>query len=353
MRPSHRLSLGTLCAMLLSAISITRARGQDAPSATAPISQDELVRRLTTYLDSLSAIDQFSGLVVVAPTGRGTPIFQRAYGMADRATRRPNNFETAFNLGSINKVFTATAIRQLAAAGKIDLDSTLAKYLPDYPNQNVARRITIRQLLQMRSGIGGDIFGTPASGDRHSIRTNGDYLPLFVNEAMLFEPGTDQRYSNAGFVVLGLVIERVSGERYYDYVRRHIYEPAGMTRTAHYAVDSLPPNTAIGYTRGGENAPPNATLRPNTAMLPGRGSAAGGGYSTADDLLRFLAAIRANRIPGAPPGGLGVAGGAPGLNAILEGALPGGYDVVVFANLDPPAAMNVGRTIRTWLGARD
>lgn len=329
-------------------------RPQSAPPPSAPISRDELVQRLTKYLDSLSAIEQFSGVVVVAPTGGGTPIFQRAYGMADRAARRPNNVETAFNLGSINKIFTATAIRQLVAAGKIDLDSTLAKYLPDYPNQSVARRITIGQLLQMRSGIGGDIFGMPASGDRHSIRTNGDYLPLFVHDSMLFEPGTDQRYSNAGFVVLGLVIERVSGESYYDYVRRHIYEPAGMTRTAHYAVDSLPPNTAVGYTRGGGgNPPPNAPLHPNTAMLPGRGSAAGGGYSTADDLLRFLAAIRAHRIPGAPPSGLGVAGGAPGLNAILEGDLPGRYDVIVFANLDPPAAMNVGRTIRGWLGARE
>ena len=343
--------------MLFVLVAVVRpiaARAQDAAPAVAPISRDELTRRLTIYLDSLSAIDQFSGLVVIASTSGGAPVFQRAYGMADRATHRDNNTETAFNLGSINKVFTATAIRQLAAAGKVDLDSSLARYLPDYPNKEVARRITIRQLLQMRSGIGGDIFGMPASGNSHDIRQNSDYLPLFAHEPLLFEPGTQNRYSNAGFVVLGLVIERVSGESYYDYVKRHIYEPAGMTRTAHYPADSLPANTAIGYTRGsGPQAAPNAPPQPNTTMLPGRGSAAGGGYSTAQDLLRFLAAIRADRIPGAPPAGLGVAGGAPGLNAVMEGALPGGYDLIVLANLDPPAAERVARMVRTWLGARD
>jgi D-alanyl-D-alanine carboxypeptidase len=340
--------------VLIAAVTPIAAPAQDAAPAVAPISQDELTHRLTIYLDSLSGIDQFSGLVVLARTSGGAPIFQRAYGMADRATHWAINAETAFNLGSINKVFTATAIRQLAAAGKIDPDSTLAHYLPDYPNRDVARRITIRQLLQMRSGIGGDIFGMPASGHRHDIRRNSDYLPLFANEPMLFEPGTQSRYSNAGFVVLGLVIERVSGESYYDYVKRHIYEPAGMTRTAHYPADSLPANTAIGYTRGtGSEAAPNATPQPNTTMLPGRGSAAGGGYSTAQDLLRFLAAIRADRVPGAPPAGLGVAGGAPGLNAVVEGGLPGGYDLIVLANLDPPAAERVARMVRTWLGARD
>jgi len=146
----------------------------------------------------------------------------------------------------------------------------------------------------------------------------------------------------------------VSGEDYYEYVRRHIYEPAGMTRTAHYFADSLPADVAIGYTRGeGDRPDPSAPLRPNTAVLPGRGSAAGGGYSTAADLLRFVAAIRAGRIPGAPPAGLGVAGGAPGINATLDGELPGGYDLVVLANLDPPAAERVARIVRGWLRARE
>jgi hypothetical protein len=88
-------------------------------------------------------------------------------------------------------------------------------------------------------------------------------------------------------------------------------------------------------------------------LLPGRGSSAGGGYSTAHDLLRLLNALRAGKIPSGPPAGVGIAGGAPGLNAAVEGDLPGGYDVIVLTNLDPPAAEKVARIVRGWLGARD
>jgi D-alanyl-D-alanine carboxypeptidase len=276
-------------------------------------------------------------------------VFQHAYGMADRAARRANDVETAFNLGSINKVFTATAIRQLVIAGKLDLDSTVGRYWPHYPNADVARKVTVRQLLNFRSGIGGDIFGVPASGRRSSVRKLADFLPLFVNEPLEFEPGSRDKYSNAGYVVLGLLIERLSGQDYYSYVRDHIYVPARMTRTGHFAVDSLPPNTAIGYTH--EEPARGDSLRPNSTLLPGRGSSAGGGYSTAYDLLRFLQSIRARRIPGSPPAGLGVAGGTAGVNATLDGLLPGGYDLVVLSNFDPPAAERVARAVRAFLHA--
>ena len=335
---------------LLAAAPLTPLAAQ-GPPAPAPLSQAQLTARLGKTLDSLSGLDQFSGVVLLVKDGH--PVFQRAYGMADRAARRPNELETGFNLGSINKVFTATAIRQLAAGGKLDLDSTLAKYWPDYPNLAVARRVTIRQLLDHRSGIGGDIFAAPASGPRSDLRHNRNFLPLFVDRPLEFDPGSRQEYSNAGYVVLGALVERLSGEDYYDYVRRHIYEPAGMTSTAHYAVDSLPLNTAIGYTRGDDDPPPTAPIRPNTNLLPGRGSSAGGGYSTAQDLARFIQALRTGRIPGGPPAGIGAAGGTQGVNSVVEGALPGNYDLVVMANLDPPAAMRISRMLRDWLGVKD
>jgi CubicO group peptidase (beta-lactamase class C family) len=317
----------------------------------SPISQTELVRRLTTSLDSLSKAGQFSGVAVVAKNG--IPVFQRAYGMADRERRVANNPETAFNLGSINKIFTQIAILQLRAAAKLDLDSTLATYWPDYPNKEVARKITIRQLLRHTSGIGGNIFDPPAGGKRNDIRTLRDYLPLFVNQPLAFEPGTRNAYSNAGYVVLGLLVERLSGDDYYTYVREHIFKPAGMTRTGSFAVDSLPPNTAIGYTRGDEDAPLSTPLRPNSRDLPGRGSSAGGGYSTAQDLVKFVQALREQRIPNGVPAGLGIAGGSGGMNAVVEGGLPGGYDLIVLANLDPPTAERVSRMTREWLGVHD
>jgi D-alanyl-D-alanine carboxypeptidase len=275
------------------------------------------------------------------------PVFERAYGMADREAGRPNTLETRFNLGSINKVFTATAVRQLAAQGRVHLDSTLATYLPDYPNPEVARRVTLRQLMEHRAGLGGNVFGVPAGGSRMDLRHNRDFLPLFAAEPLQFEPGSRNQYCNACYVVLGLVVERVSGEDYYDYIRRNVYAPAGLAGTDHHALDSLPANTAPGYTMGENRAGP---LRRNDALLPGRGSAAGGGYATAHDLLRFLAALRERRVPGGPPAGIGAAGGSPGVNAVLEGGLPGGYDLVVLTNLDPPAATRVAEMLRGWMG---
>ncbi|HKA59293.1 MAG TPA: serine hydrolase domain-containing protein [Gemmatimonadales bacterium] len=299
--------------------------------------------------DSLATAQNFSGVVLIARNG--SAVVEKAYGMADREARKANNIETAFNVGSINKFFTQIAIRQLNLNG----DSTLGHYWPDYPNAAV-RKVTIRQLLEHRSGIGGNIFAAPAGGTRSDLRKLSDFLPLFVNEPMQFEPGSQQRYSNAGYLVLGLLVERISGESYYEYVRKHIYQPAGMARTAHFAVDSLPKNTAIGYTNGERSVERSgversgverAALKRNADLLPGRGSSAGGGYSTAHDLLRLLNALREGKIPGGPSLGFAIAGGAPGLNAVVETDLPGGYDVIVLANLDPPSAEQMGREIST------
>lgn len=308
-----------------------------------PIPEAELVKRIAATVDSLAKLDEFSGVVLLAKNG--APVFEKAYGLADREGKKPNTIETAFNIGSINKLFTQIAIRQLAAEGRIDLDSTLAKYWPDYPNADVAKKVTIRHLMTHRSGIGGNIFAAPPGKTRHDLRHNRDFLQLFVDRPLNFEPGTRQQYSNAGYIVLGMLVERLSGQDYYRYVRERIYTPGGMSRTGHWRPDSLPANTAIGYTRA------EGPLERNTSVLPGRGSAAGGGYTTAHDLMHFMTALRQKKIAAAPEAGnVGIAGGAGGLNGVLEGDLPGGYDLIVLANLDPPAAERVARIVRGWLG---
>lgn len=326
-------------------IGVAFASTLSAQNPTPPIQTSELVRRVSAAMDSLAARDEFSGVVMIM-RGNDT-VFRRAVGFADRERKLRNDVETAFNLGSINKAFTAIAIRQLAESGKIHLDSSLAKYWPDYPNASAAKQVTIRQLLTHRSGVTGDIFAAPKGKSRADIRHNSQFVQLFAANPLAFAPGTRQQYSNAGYVILGELVQRVSGEDYYEYVRRRVYEPAGMTRTAHLYADSLGQNTAKGYTRE------DGALKVNTSLLPGRGSAAGGGYSTARDLLAFVRALREGRITGGGPSGIGIAGGAGGMNGVLEGDLPGGYDAVVLANLDPPAAEKLMGMIRRWLGARD
>jgi D-alanyl-D-alanine carboxypeptidase len=318
-----------------------------ARAQTPRLPEAEVVARLGALLDSLAAAGRFAGVVVLAlDTAR---VFERAFGMADRERGIANALDTRFNIGSINKTFTAVAIHQLAARGLLHLDDTLGEHLPDFPGADARARVTIRHLLEHRSGIGGNIFAVPAGGTRDAVRTTADFLSL-VDERLRFEPGTRQEYSNAGYVVLGAVIERLSGTSYYDHMRANLFEPLGLHATEHLPKDALPPGTAIGYTRSGPGATQDGPLLPNTATLPGRGSAAGGGYSTAYDLLRFAAVARQGEVAGARAG-LGIAGGAPGINALLETALPGGYDLVVLASMDPPVAERIGQRVRSWLGA--
>jgi CubicO group peptidase (beta-lactamase class C family) len=312
-------------------------------------------------LDSLSAAGAFSGAVLVA---KGDSVLLRtAYGLASRADRRPNRADTRFNLGSINKIFTKLAIGQLVEQGKVRLDDTIDRYLPDYPKP-VASKVTVRQLLEHRGGIA-DIFGESYDrADRSKLRSVADWIPLFRDKPLAFEPGTKSEYSNGGYVLLGAIVEKASGEDYYDYVRRHIYAPLGMGSTDHYAGDQNVANLATGYTRDrGDGARPDASgLSDNAFSRPMRGSPAGGGYSTLDDLLRFTRAIRAGTLLraetrrdgfaelGPGPGGeagLGIGGGAPGLNAAVE--MSGPYTILVLANLDPPTAERAASQLRRWL----
>jgi CubicO group peptidase (beta-lactamase class C family) len=325
--------------------------------ASTLAAQQTPIDQLTAAVDKAAAEDKFSGVVLVAKDG--TPLLSRAWGMADPAKSIANRPDTKFNIGSINKIFTTVAVGQLAAAGKLSLSDTISKHLPGL-NVPSADKITIEQLLQHKSGLG-DVFGPKFMESHASLRKLSDYVPLFVSKPLEFEPGTSQRYSNAGFVVLGLIIEKLSGQTYYDYVRDHITKPAGMTDTASYAIDDNVPNRAVGQTKRGPDGP-LAARQSNVNALPARGSSAGGGYSTAADMLRFSQALLADKL--LPKrwtdwvfGGkldtpvqrnIGVAGGTPGANAVLEIAPP--YTVVVLSNFDPPSAEEVSREARKALG---
>ena len=303
-----------------------------------------LITSLQEIVDRAAGEGKFSGVVMLAKDGQ--PQFARAYGFADAAKTVKNRVDTKFNLGSINKVFTQVAIAQLAADGKLSLGDTVRKHLPDYPSP-VADKITIQQLVEFRSGLG-DFFGPEfLAAPPSKIRKLSDYLPLFVNKPLLFEPGTERRYSNAGYIVLGLIIERVSGQSYFDYVREHVFKPAGMRDSDSYAIDDNVPNRAAGITKRGD------------LQMPGRGSSAGGGYSTADDLLRFANALQQNKLLSpqwtdwvfhGKEHNLGVAGGAPGINATLSIEPP--YTLIVLSNFDPPAAEEIARAARPLLGGK-
>jgi len=321
---------------------------EDAGEESAPVAakknNEELLAAVEEYGRRVSETDEFSGVILVAHNG--TPLFERAYGYADREKKIPNRGDTKFNIGSINKSFTGLAIHQLIADKKISLDDPIGKFLPDYPNKDAAAEVTVRHLLNMTSGIG-DFFGDRYDAmPKEKIRSLEDYLPLFADRPLEFEPGAKERYSNGGYVVLGLIIAKASGMDYYTYVRDHIFKPAGMNDTVSLEKDAVVPNRALGYVREG------SSWKPNYGTLPARGSSAGGGYSTARDLLKYTIAIGEGTIAGVPEemrGGFAIAGGAPGLNAFLEWDPKSGYVVAVMSNFGPPSAQRAGRQIRSWL----
>ena len=263
-----------------------------APPTTAAPPLDT-VEGIASLLADLTLRDQFSGVVLIA---RGDDVvFEFANGLADRESNVPIDMDSKFNLGSMSKMFTAVAILQLAEQQMLALDGTIALYLPDYPNTGVAGQVTIEQLLTHTSGLG-DTFTARFEANPNQFRSNADYLPLFADEPLQFTPGEQFLYSNAGYAVLGLIIEQVSGQSYLDYVRSNIFEPSGMANTDSYDIEDDIPDLAIGYTTQDIHGNQTGVLAANTPLMPGRGFAAGGGYSTAGDLLRFRNALLSHQL---------------------------------------------------------
>jgi D-alanyl-D-alanine carboxypeptidase len=337
--------------VVVSATFRPAVRTMDVP--LAPLSEAQTIEALSAKLDDQVKEDRFAGAVLIGRRGR--IVFQKAVGLANRESRTPNTLDTKFRNGSMNKMFTATAVMQLVEAGKLSLDDTVGKVMTDYPNADVAQKVTIRHLLGHTGGTG-DIFGPEFTKNRLTLKTHADYVAMFGNRAPRYEPGKEFSYSNYGMVLLGAIIERVSGRSYFDYVRTKVFEPAGMMSTGSLPETETVPNRSTGYMRRDE------TWVPNTDTLPWSGTAAGGGYSTVGDFFRFAEALQSGRLvskaslaqmiaPGVHPGyGFGMsltgegamrtfghAGGAPGQTGDLRIYPESGYVLVALSNVDPPA----------------
>ena len=309
----------------------------EPPRVNGTMSEAQLTAVLNDYLRELAAKDVFSGDVLIARDGK--TVYAGSAGFADRANKLPNGPSTRFNVGSIDKAFTKTAIEQLVARGKISLTDTIGKLLPDYP-QAESRTATVDQLLHHSAGIA-DVFGEEfdhASKDR--FRSNADYYKFVSNAKPMFSPGARTQYCNGCYVVLGAIIERISSMPYERYVEENIFKPAGMDSTGFLQADGINPDVAVGYTHPEHGG----ALQSNVLMNGASGCAAGGGYSSTGDLFRYSEALRTKRIPDvASSNSLNIGGGAPGINAVVQQSGP--WTVVVMANLDPPAAEIIGSAL--------
>jgi CubicO group peptidase (beta-lactamase class C family) len=248
------------------------------------LTDSEIGSRVDKLMNTLVAADAFSGTVTVAREGK--PLYARAFGLASRAWNAPNRVDTRFNLASITKMFTAVAVAQLVEQGQLSYDDTVGKILPDYPNQEVAQKVTVRHLLSHTSGLIGARAMVEKIPDSPKARTIAAMVQPFAKKALSFPPGQQFDYSNAGFILLGAIIEKASGQTYYRYVREHVFQPAGMTNTDFYELDTNPPNLATGFKDG-----PDGTRLDNIFDLGVIGSPAGGAYSTGADMVKFHTAL--------------------------------------------------------------
>ncbi len=309
-----------------------------------------------SYMADLESSDAFSGTVLFAKDA--DVIFAGAYGLASKRFRVPNNVQTKLNLGSMNKMFTSLAIMQLVEQGQINLDDPISKYLDEsWLLQTISNKIQVQHLLSHSSGLGSYFSELFFNSSKLRYKALDDYKPLVVSDAPEFEPGTGYRYSNTGMFLLGVIIEKASGQDYFDYIRDHIYEPVGMINSDCYEMDQPVPNLAIGYSPSETN---ETGWENNIYLHVVKGGPAGGCFSTIEDLHRFAVALMNNSLLNADnteillsrkpqfhtePYGFGFrvmgdvgnrivghGGGFPGISANLDVFLDQGYVAVVLSN---------------------
>jgi CubicO group peptidase (beta-lactamase class C family) len=259
--------------------------------------------RLRRFLTGKSHEERFSGVVLIRRNGE--TLFEAAHGYAHRAWKVKNRMDTRFRIASISKMFTAVAVLQLIDEGKLSPDTSVIECLA-LRNTRIPKEATVHHMLTMTSGIA-DWFDE--SGDweedwaelcrRHPIyllRRNEDYLPLFAMEAPVAPPGGKHRYNGAGYILLGLLVERLSGVSYFDYVRRHVFSSAQMLRSDFLGLDDVHDEVAEGYIPIPDESEKIIGWKKNIYSTTPEAVADGGATSTAADLVRFAQALRSGSL---------------------------------------------------------
>lgn len=322
-----------------------------------------LSEAVARYVATLEKQHLFSGAVRLERAGKA--IVDQAWGYADLDSKAANDRNTKFNLGSASKMWTAAAIMKLIKDGRLRLDSPLSEFDLGVPAPSNANDITIAQLLSHTSGLGNYFGAKYDAADKASLNTIDDFLKVAVPLETAFKPGSDYSYSNAGFLVLGKIIERVSGMSYFDYIAKFVFAPARMKDSGCFAVGEVA-NLAIGYDRTQTDSGP--AFLSNAPFLPRRCVSAGGCYSTTADMMRFfdlleggtfapaeaVATFTSKRTPeGTPPYGYGFqlgqngewyghGGYFNGVGAVVRAyRKPAGWRFAVLAN-QRDVAENVG-----------
>jgi CubicO group peptidase (beta-lactamase class C family) len=256
---------------------------------------------LAQYFSDLERLDKYSGVVLI--TQGQLQLFARAYGYASRSWNIRNNMDIRFDTASITKLFTAVATLQLIDQGLLSFDTRVIDFL-GLSDTNISKDVTVYHLLTHTSGIGDD--ADEEAGERYediwedrpnySVLRTVDFLPQFIHKPPNFAPGAGCRYCNVSFVLLGLMIEKITSLDYAAYVQQHIFDRAGMSASGFFRKDRVHPNLAEGADPLLDEHEKIIGWKKNIYAFPPIGSPDGGAYVTAHDLDRFLRTVQAGTL---------------------------------------------------------
>ncbi|WP_291860678.1 serine hydrolase [Marinilabilia sp.] len=334
------------------------------------LTEKEMLAKVNYGLKKLKEDDEFSGAVLISRNG--VRIFNEAVGDASKSYQIKNKTNTKFNIASVGKIFTGLAVMQLVEQGKLSYDDYVDKYVgTEWLKPEVASIIQIKHLLTHTSGLGDYFKDAYAQNNISVFRDLSDYKILLADDELAFKPGTSFMYSNSGMLILGVIIEKVSGNSYFDYLDEFIFKPSGMYNTGGFYKDRPVENRATGYTKIYENEEVTFDNHQFTRVM--RGSPSGGVYSTVEDFLKFDIALKTNKLlsaentellfKGRPELNAGFhsygffieegdagkiathKGDGSGVNAQFNMYLDNGYTFVVLSNYSRPSAKIVADII--------
>ncbi|MCB0466262.1 MAG: beta-lactamase family protein, partial [Aequorivita sp.] len=335
--------------ILMAVFQLTACIGQNGQNNSSnSLNKVDVSQKTDNLINEYIDMDIFSGVVLIAEKGK--PFYEKAFGLSNRTTHTPNTLETKFVIGSMNKSFTHIVILQLIEEGKLKFSDKLIKYLGGF-NQKDADQITVAQLLNHTSGFG-DYSSPKFFNLPYDMKNIQGILPLIKEMDLQFKPGTENLYSNAGYVILGAIIEKITGKSYVQNVEERIKKPLNLNSLVTENIKSIP-NRAIGYMKTFNGYEDNEDFisepKPD-----------GGFFANAYDILKFYREyLYGNKLLSkeikekddffkhiAPiyqehGAGIPLAGGFNGANTVHLELLADDISIVVFANMDEPVAENI------------
>ena len=329
-----------------------------APKPVKLISGKEMVKKAESIVNAYYEMGWFSGVVLMLSDGN--KLYEKAFGKADIEEGTYNTLQTKFRIGSINKDYTAVLILQEVQRGNLSLEDKLSKFKLGFP-ENTAEKISIRHLLNHTAGFS-DIFIPAYLNNIRSYKDIDDILPLLQNEPLAYEPGTDNRYSNYGYIVLGAILEKTTGKKFSQLLDENIHSVTGCKNTDYDIAENIAREAkSYRFTVSGKKTDHTGQLEYPTPD--------GGMYTTANDLLTFLQVLFYSekllknkyklmlingfqdsemtweQVLENPRAGFGFAGGGPGVSASVEANLHLNQFVIVLANTDRQVAEEIGQRL--------